>query len=240
MNTTVASRCLRICAILALLLALAGFSGAADLPGPLAGKGKELFADDFARAELAPWRSSIPTFTVADGVLKGSQTRDDHGAVSKVSVEFKDAIVECRFRFEGAGSFNVVFDDKSYKGSHAGHICRVVVAPKQIRLGDDKEGVMRNDIFEMRSDPKRKAEAGKLLVGRSQAVPASLEKGRWYRLAIEIVGGEMRVSVDETPVGYLKSPGISHATKTAFGFTVIGKDACFDDVRVFAAERKTK
>jgi len=228
-----------VIALAALLLPLTALQ-AADVPDPLAGKGKQLFADDFTRAELGAWRSSIPTFAVADGVLKGSQTRADHGAVSRVKVGFKDAIIECRFRFEGATSFNVVFDDKAHKGSHAGHICRVAVAPRQIRLGDDKEGVMRNDIFEMRKDPKRKVEADKLLVGRSQAVPVKLEQRRWYRLSIEIVGEQMRVSLDDKPIGYLQSPGIGHETKAEFGFTVSGKDAHFDDVRVFAAERNAR
>jgi len=137
------------------------------VPGPPGAKGKQLFADDFARAELSPCRSLIPTFTIVAGVLTGRQTRDDHAAVSRVTVDPKDAIVECRFRFEGANGFNVVFDDKSYKGSHAGHICRVAVAPERIRLGDDKEGVMRNDIFEMGRDPSRKAKAAGLLARRS-------------------------------------------------------------------------
>lgn len=218
------------------LLALGSFAGAAEVPAPFASRGKPLFADDFSRTALGAWRSSIPTFTVADGVLKGSQTRDDHGAVIRTKVAFKDGIVECRFRFESATSFNVVFDDKSYKGSHAGHICRVAVTPKQVRLGDDKEGVMRNDIFAMRQDPKRKAEADPLLMGRSQAVPVQLEPRRWYRLRIEIVGEAMRVSLDDKPVGHLKSPGIGHATKAEFGFTVSGREAQFDDVRVFAAQ----
>jgi len=224
--------------IVTALVAVFALSASAEAPAkPLAAKGKLLFSDDFGRTELGAWRSSIPTFTVADGVLKGSQTRDDHGAVSRAKVEFKDAIVECRFRFEGAASFNVVFDDKTYKGSHAGHICRVAVTPKVIRLGDDKEGGMRNDIFEMRKDPKRKAEGDKLIAGRTRAFPVKLEQHQWYRLGIEIVGEEMRVSLDDRPLGYLKSPGFGHATKTEFGFTVSGKDAHFDDVRAFAAER---
>lgn len=213
----------------------------AEVPAkPLATKGKLLFSDDFARAEMGAWRSVIPTFTVTDGVFKGSQTRDDHGAVAKTKVEFKDAIIECKFRFEGAASFNVVFDDRTYKGSHAGHICRVAVTPKLIRLGDDKEGAMRNDIFEMRKDPKRKTEGDKLIIGRSQASPVKLEKGQWYRLRVEVVGDEMRVSVDDKWIGCLKSPGIGHATKNDFGFAVSGKDAHFDDVRVWEAAKAEK
>ncbi|MEW6305191.1 MAG: hypothetical protein AB1705_17075 [Verrucomicrobiota bacterium] len=226
-----------------ILLSVATVVTAADSRAPLAKKGKLLFSDDFARRELGTWKAVIPTFTVADGVLKGSQTRDDHGSVGSiragvaggVAEPFKDVVIEFKFRLEGARNINAVCDDKTFKGSHAGHICRVAITPKQIRLGDDKEGVMRNDIYELRKDPARKAEADKLLVGRAKAFPAKIEPQRWYRMAIEIVGDEMRVSVDDQAVGHLKSPGLAHATKNEFHFTVSGKDALFDDVRIWAA-----
>jgi hypothetical protein len=41
---------------------------------------------------------------------------------------------------------------------------------------------------------------------------------------------------DDKAVGYLKSPGLAHPTKSDFHFTVSGKDAHFDEVRIYAAE----
>jgi hypothetical protein len=192
-------------------------------------------SDDFERSDLGAWKQNCQTFTVGDGVMKGSQTRVEHGAVGAIHASFKEAIIEFKFRFEGATGINAVCDDKAFTGSHAGHICRATITPKLIRLGDDKEGGMRNDIMEMRADPKRKAEGDKLMVGRTQAFPMIIDPHRWYRLTIEIVGDEMRVSLDDKPVGYLKSPGIAHATKSDFHFTVSGKDALFDDVRIWSA-----
>lgn len=218
-------------------LSAATFSLAADVPSaPLAKKGAVIVSDDFERTGLGAWRATVPTFTVADGVLKGSQTRSDHGAVGAVKAPMKDGIIEFKFRFEGAASINAVCDDKAWKESHAGHICRVTITPKLIRLGDDKEGGMRNDIMEMRKDPARKAAGDKLLVGRTATFPVNIEPGQWHRMSIEIVGDQMRASVDEKPAGYLKSPGLAHPTKSDFHFTVSGKDALFDDVRIFAAE----
>jgi hypothetical protein len=203
---------------------------------PLAKKGALIVSDDFERSELAPWKQNCQTFTVADGVLKGGQTRTDHGAVGAVHAAFKDAVIQFQFRFEGATSINAVCDDKAYTGSHAGHICRATITPKLIRLGDDREGGMRNDIMEMRKDPKRKAEGDKLMEGRTQAFPMTIDPQRWYTLTIEILEDEMRVLIDAKPIGYLKSPGIAHATKSDFHFTVTGKDALFDDVRIWSAE----
>lgn len=122
-------------------------------------------------------------------------------------------------------------NDRDYKDGHAGHICRVSLSPARIFLADDKER-LRHEIEEMRKDPARKAEADKLVAGRSAGFPAKLEPRRWYQLAIVIVGDEMRVSLDGKEVGSLKSSGLAHPTKTDFYFAVSGKDALFDDVRI--------
>lgn len=222
---------LRILFLMLPLLCVAG-----DLPsGPLAVKGEQIFTDDFERADLGEWKTVIPTFTVKDGVLKGEQTRDDHGAVGRVHRPMKDVVVEFRFQLDGSTGFNAVFDDQKFKGSHAGHICRVAFAPTVIRLGDDKEGVMRNDIFEIRKDPARKAEAERLLTGRSTSAPARFEQEKWYRVVIEIVSDRMRVTLDGKAVAFLQSPGIAHETKSSFHFTVNGAGVLFDDVRIWRA-----
>lgn len=202
---------------------------------PPAEKGEPILSDDFARSDLGEWKAVIPTFAIEGGALKGTQTRDDHGAVGRVHRPMKDVIVEFRFKLAGSTGFNAVFDDQQFKGSHAGHICRVAFAPKQIRLGDDKEGVMRTDIFEMRKDPARKAEAEKLIVGRGASANVSISADAWHDVAIEIVGDQMRVTLDGKPAGELKSPGIAHETKTSFHFTVNGPGVLFDDVRIWKA-----
>jgi hypothetical protein len=212
-------------------------SAAADVPETaLIEKRDKLVSDHFERNDLGDWKSVIPTFTVERGVLKALQSRDDHGAVGRIHRPMRDVVVEFKFQLDGSTGFNAVFDDQSYKGSHAGHICRVAFAAKVIRLGDDKEGVMRNDIFEMRRDPNRKADAEKLLLGRSSSAPISLEQSKWYQAAIEIAGDQMRVSLDGKPVGYLKSPGIAHTSKSSFHFTVNGPGVLFDDVMIWSGE----
>jgi hypothetical protein len=217
-------------------LCLATLSTAADIPAePIAQKGEPILADDFERTDLGDWKSLIPTFTVEGGTLKGVQTRADHGAVGRVYRPMKDVVIEFKFELVGSTGFNAVFDDQKFKGSHAGHICRVAFAPTQLRLGDDKEGVMRNDIYTMRKDPAHKKDADKLLEGRGSSASIKLEQQKWYQVTIELKGDEMRVSLDGKPLGYLKSPGIAHDTKSSFHFTVSGKGALFDDVHIWQA-----
>jgi len=212
------------------------FAVSAFTAEPLAQKGELIFSDDFERSELGEWKPLIPSFAVQNGVLKGWQTRDDHGAVGRVYRPMKDVIVEFKFMLDGSTGFNAVFDDKNHKGSHAGHICRVAFAPKQIRIGDDKEGVMRNDIFEMRKDPARKAEADKLLIGRGTAMNITIDPKSWHGVTIEILGDQMKVTLDGKPAGLLRSPGIAHETKESFHFTVNGPGVLFDDIRIWQAK----
>ncbi|MCF7790037.1 MAG: hypothetical protein K9N47_28210 [Prosthecobacter sp.] len=217
-------------------LCLTTLAAAAVPSKPIAQKGEPLLADDFERADLGDWKSLIPTFTLEGGALKGVQTRADHGAVGRVYRAMKDVVVEFKFQLVGSTGFNAVFDDQKFKGSHAGHICRIAFAPTQTRLGDDKEGVMRNDIFEMRKDPAHKKEADKLLEGRgSSTTIAKLAQQKWYQVIIELKGEALRVSLDGKPVAFLKSPGIAHETKSSFHFTVNGKGVLFDDVRIWQA-----
>jgi hypothetical protein len=112
----------------------------------------------------------------------------------------------------------------------------VAFAPKQIRIGDDKEGVMRNDIFEMRKDATKKAEADKLLVGRGSALNRVVEPKQWHTVVIELKGDQLRMTMDGEPAGELKSPGIAHETKTSLHFTVNDPGVLFDDVRIWAAK----
>jgi len=216
----------------------------------IAEKKELLFSDDFEKAEVAKeWHKVVPTFAFENGTLKGTQTRDKnvpaadgkpaqtaHAAVHGLEIPTKDSIVEVRIKFEGATMIDVEFDDRKYTGCHYGHICRAQVRMDSVVIVDEKEGSMRNDIYEMKKDPANKAEVAKLLVGRSSKYPVKLEQGKWYTFTVETVGDEMRASIDGVPAGYLKSPGIGHATKSKIELGVAGKDGFFDDIKVWNAE----
>lgn len=233
---------------------LAGSALRADDPpaipaGPIAVKKELLFADDFQGAEPAKaWHKVVPSFAVEKGALKGTQTRDRnlpaadgkpavtaHAAVHGLEIPTKDSIVEVRIRFDGATMIDVEFDDRQYTGAHYGHLCRAQVRLDKVTLIDERDGGMRHDIREMRKDPARKAEVAKLLAGRSASFPVKLEPATWYALVVETAGDEMRVSIDGKPVGWLKSSGIAHPTKSKIELGVAGKDGWFDDLKVWNA-----
>jgi hypothetical protein len=221
-----------------------------DIPeAPVAAKKELLFSDDFEGSPAKLWHKVVPTFAVESGALKGTQTRDKdvpaaggkpalkaHAAVHGLELPTKDSVVEAKIRFDGATMMDVEFTDRAYKGSHYGHICRAQVRLDRVTLIDERDGGMRNDIYEMKKDPSKKAEVQKLLAGRSKSFPVKLEAGRWYALVVETAGDEMRVLLDGQPAGYLKSSGIAHATKSKIELGVAGKDGHFDDLKVWNAE----
>jgi hypothetical protein len=226
------------------------FTAPALAAEPIAVKRELLFADDFESAEPAKvWHRVVPTFVVEDGVLKGTQTRDKdvpaaggkpavkaHAAVHGLEIPTRNSVVEVRIRFEGGSMIDVEFDDRAYTGAHYGHLCRAQVRLTGVTLIDERDGGMRNDIYEMKKDASRKAEVARLLAGRSVTYPIKLEAGKWYTLVVETVGDAMRVTLDGKPAGYLKSSGIAHATKSKIELGVAGKDGFFDDIKVWNAE----
>lgn len=241
-------------ALIAVVLSSAAVVVAVEPPpipsAPIAEKKELLFADDFEGTPDKAWHMVVPTFAVEGGVLKGTQTRDKnvpaadgkpaitaHAAVHGLNVPTKDSVVEVKIRFEGATMIDVEFDDRAYRGSHYGHICRAIARPNGITLMDERDGGMRNDIYEMRKDPARKAEANKLVAGKSVTFPARFETGKWYTMVVETIGDEMRVTIDGKPAGFLKSSGIGHATKSKIELGVGGKDGRFDDVKVWNAAK---
>ena len=227
---------------------------AADLPpvpsDPIAKKKELLFSDDFESAESNKlWHRVVPTFAFEKGMLKGTQTRDKnipsadgkpavtaHAAVHGLEIPTKDSVVECRIKLDGATFMSVEFDDRKYTGAHYGHICLAQVRTNGVTIIDQRDGNMRNDIYEMSKDLGKKAERAALLKGRQVTYPATVEPGKWHTLIVETVGEEMRVTLDGKPSAYLKSSGIGHATKSKIELGVGGKDGYFDDIKVWNAE----
>ncbi|HEX8911561.1 MAG TPA: hypothetical protein VF796_04305 [Humisphaera sp.] len=222
----------------------------------IAVKKELLFSDDFQKAEPAKqWHKVVPTFEFVNGTLKGTQTRDKevpaangkpavppHAAVFGLDVPTKDSVVEVKMRFEGATMMDVEFDDRAYKGSHYGHLCRAQVKLTGVTLVDEREGSQNEEIKAMRADPAKKAEVAARMKGKSATfpLPEKLEPGKWYTVVVETVGDEMRVTIDGKPAGYLKSPGIGHPTKSKIELGVAGKDGLFDDIKVWSAEPAKK
>ena len=206
----------------------------------LAKPDKLLLEDKFDRDELGEtWTGSAKSMTIKDGALFVSQRTDhSHPAVTRVTTEFKDGVIAFRFKFEGAPRFSVVFNDKTYEGSHAGHICRASVTPTNLTLGDDREGGMKHGVIEKWKDPATKEDVRSIVESHQHSVPVTLDKDQWHAMTVEIVGDEMAVSLDGKHVARFKSSGFDHPIKNHWGFTVSGQSMAFDDLQLWSVSRK--
>jgi hypothetical protein len=231
--------------LVCLVLILAGKQSlAADRADALATPGKQLFADDFDRAEMAPkWRVGKGFFKVNEGVVSIAENPDDHhGAYAYVNPGFpyKDIVAEFSLKMDGARTCSLMVNDRNYKESHAGHILKATVAAGgKVNVADWKYGQMANGIFEKLKDPAvsndEKKKLRESIKDKSADFKTSADVAEWNKVRVEIVGDEMLVCIDGKPVAYLKSKGVDHPSKNAIGFEVGGKTVLVKDVKVFEA-----
>jgi Domain of Unknown Function (DUF1080) len=219
-------------------------NGRAADPEPLLGQpGKLLFADDFSRAEIAPrWKIGMGFFTVKDGVVTAAENpADHHGAYAYGDPHFpyKDFVAEFSFKFDGGKACSFRMDDTDYQGSHAGHIIRATIMPTSVQLDDSKFGSMKTDLYEKARDPNLSPEEKKQVQAAMKeemaAFQVEFDPTQWHRARVEVIADEMLLSIDDKPVGYLKSEGVNHPTKNAVGFTIAGHSVQFANVKVWDA-----
>lgn len=205
--------------------------------------GKLLFEDDFSRSQMPPkWRLGKGFWEIHDGVVTAAENPEDHhGAYAYAEPRFpyKDIVAEFSFKFDGSTGCHFMMEDSNYKGSHAGHIIRATITPTLAMLADSKFGSMKNEVHDKMADPKTTDEEKKQIQASIKDKAASfkitLAADKWHQARVEVVGDEMLLSIDNKPVGYLKSEGVDHPTKNMVGFTIGGKSTQLDNVKVWAA-----
>lgn len=201
---------------------------------------RTVFSDDFSQDGFGKrWGHYKSASVVKDGVLTGITPQgSDHSAVDNVVIPAeKDLEVSVKFRFvsDKAKSFNLWFDDKGYKGSHAGHICNVSVSPTMVNVGDAKTGNFRNDIYEKKKAPGGlSAEDKMFLRSKNASFPVKLTLQDWHTLVAHTKGDQIEVSIDGKPVGSFKSEGVAHDTKTLVSLTTNQVDVQYDDFAIKA------
>lgn len=199
-----------------------------------------VFEDDFSGGEFGErWKHYKSASVVANGVLAGITSPDsDHQAVDTIKFEGRrDMEIALKFKFVGpdAKRFNLKFDDNQYKGSHAGHICRVVITRKGVTLSDGKTGNFENSIFEMKKSPGGLDEiTKKLLATKSARFAVDLDNEEWHRMILRTRADKMVLEIDGKQVGELQSQGVAHSTKSSVGMATPGKGVFYDDFVVKA------
>jgi hypothetical protein len=207
---------------------------------------RTIFFDDFSGNGFGKrWGHYKSSSVVKDGMLVGiTAPESDHSAVDNIVIEpEKDLEVSVKFRYvsDKAQSFNVWFDDKTYKGSHAGHICSVSVSPKNVQISDAKLGNFKNEYYEKKGTkdkPGTLTEEDKaFLKTKTKGFPVTISVGDWHTLVIRTKGDEVEAQVDGKPVGSFKSEGVGHETKTLVSLTTNRVDVTYDDFSIKGAAK---
>lgn len=216
----------------------------ASMPAHAGDYTRTIFADDFSGAGFGPrWGHYKSSSVVRDGALVGiTAPTSDHSAVDHIRFEGeRDLEVSVRFRFtsDKAKSFNVWFDDKNYKGSHAGHICQATVSPSGVNLADAKTGGfnLEGGLYDRKKAGRLTDEEKKLLEGKARRFPARISLGEWHTLVVRTQNDEISVTIDGKAVGAFKSPGIAHDHKSLVSLTTNPVDVHYDDFAIRGAAK---
>ncbi len=200
---------------------------------------RTIFADDFSSNAFGPrWGHYKSSSVVKDGMLIGiTAPTSDHSAVDNIKFPGeRDLEVSVKFRFmsDKAKSFNVWFDDKDYKGSHAGHICQASIAPTSVNLSDAKTGGfdLTGGLYDRKKENKLTDAEKKMLASKAKRFDAKLSLKDWHTLVVRTKGDELSVIIDGKPVGSFQSAGISHATKSLVSLTTNPVDVHYDDFSI--------
>lgn len=213
-------------------LAFAVSSFAADFP-------RVIFSDDFSAEGFGKaWGHYKSSSVVKDGMLIGiTAPTSDHSAVDNIKFTGeKDLQVAVKFRFtsDKAKSFNVWFDDKNYKGSHAGHICQASISPTGVNLADAKTGGfdLSNGLYDRKKANQLTDDEKKMLAGKQKRIPAKISLNEWHTLVVTTQGDTISVSIDGKDVGSFRSAGVAHDTKSLVSLTTNPVDVHYDDFSI--------
>ena len=231
---------LSLCSLLAAVSTLASHTVTAAENGD-AQYSRLLFSDDFSSNAFGPrWGHYKSASVVKDGVLVGiTPENSDHSAVDNIRFEGeRDLEVSVKFRFasDKAKSFNLWFDDKDYKGSHAGHICSVSVSPTGVAISDAKTGGFKNDIYEKKKSPEGlPPEQKAFLETKTKRASVSVSLQDWHTFIARTKGDSVEVSIDGKSVASFQSEGIGHESKSLVSLTTNQVDVHYDDFSLKAA-----
>ena len=223
---------MKLIAPLLLAVSVATASLAGDYP-------RVIFSDDFSSNTFGPrWGHYKSGSVVKDGILIGiTPEGSDHSAVDNIKFPGeRDLEVSVKFRFvsDKAKGFNVWFDDKDYKGSHAGHICQASITPASVNLSDAKTGGfdLTGGLYDRKKENKLTDEDKAMIATKAKVFPVKLALQEWHTLVVQTKGEELSVSIDGAAVGSFKSTGMTHETKSLVSLTTNQVDVHYDDFSI--------
>lgn len=161
------------------------------------------------------WNKYKGKFEIADGALKVAEVAADahHPAVSR-KADLTCAVIQFKFKFEGAGWLGFAFDGKE-------HVARTILRPDKFTIlkMSGIGGTTKGEAIDEKA--------------------VKLADGAWHTIVIEIHGKEMLAQIDNTHFIFGEKAGVE-AEKTRFEFISGGQVAWFDELKIWKAEPDPK
>lgn len=180
-------------------------------------KGEPLMSEDFSTAGplKAPWTLPKGKWEAKDGALWASEIKaDKHAAVLHYNKKNHNLIVQFDYELQGAKFLHLSFN-------HAkGHLWRLMISDKEIRLQKDKD----------KKDPNSKAEVTAKTSFISKA-------GERHSVIVEIVGAQIVARIDDKVTLKASNPAFD-SDKPNIRFIVRGESVLLDNVKAWQAEAK--
>ena len=160
---------------LALLLTTPAF--AQEAKPTLVQPGKLIAAPDLKGPLPEEWAVQKGTWDIKDGEVTVSDIPEQHhGPVLWHKVSLASAIVECEFKFDGAGGFILGSDSNK-------HIGRLSINKKGMKLQEDSSEVK-----------------GVRPGGTVAEAPLDLKTGEWYKVRYEWSGDKMAATIGDKSI----------------------------------------
>lgn len=203
---------MKACVLIA--LALQFFVSAAELPATLlAERGKEVFSEAFDKQpDKTVWRPAKGKWEIVDGAMKAAELKEDnHGAVARHVMAFKDAVFQFEFKLDGCRTISFSVNDAKE------HVCRVVI---------NKAGFLTQKDDHDHDGPDKAVQFDRKTI--------KLDDGQWHTAVVEIVGETILASIDGKEASF-GSHELIGTPKANFGLTVGGESAWFKNVKAWEA-----
>ncbi len=173
-----------------------------------------IVSEDFSRSDaVANWRWGAGKWTVADGVLRGTETPErKHPAGIACQRAYHDAEIQFRFQFAGGTTAFLLLRNKF------GNLCRVTISPSSLTITKDKPNIPANSAEQT------------VVLGKT---PLTLKTGEWYSVTTLVRGEEFVASVLGHATISGRHPAID-VEKTEIEFLASGDSILFDDLRATA------
>ena len=179
-------------------------------------RGKLLLSDDLDKPLGKAWKAAKGKWEIVGGSIQGAELAADmHGAVARVNLPHRNAVIQYSFKLQGAKTTSLSINDAK------GHNSRVIItaAGFSARKDDhDHEGPDKAAVL--------------------QAVKTPIAAGEWHTLVIEIQGPDFLARLDGKQIAFGSHDAIN-VDKTNIGLTVGGESVSFKNLRIWEATAKS-